>query len=154
MRTHPSHSGRTTLKRCLRCMWDIPENRSVFNRVWRIGLPVRSAALKPYILHGQYLICPHPLSDTLGISRKHSRSVLYMRYHVALYVTIKIRRKKRLAYNHFTSFTLKWERETSRSLPREVKDDVIIYRVADGAFKGLTTITEVLTIKLSNRREL
>ncbi|KAJ5466809.1 hypothetical protein N7475_004561, partial [Penicillium sp. IBT 31633x] len=31
---------------------------------------------------------------------------------------------------------------------------VIIYRVADNTFKGLTTITKVLTIKLPNRREL
>ncbi|KAJ5159062.1 uncharacterized protein N7500_008713 [Penicillium coprophilum] len=31
---------------------------------------------------------------------------------------------------------------------------VIVYRVADSAFKGLTTITEVLTVKLPNGREL
>ncbi|CAG8151922.1 unnamed protein product [Penicillium nalgiovense] len=31
------------------------------------------------------------------------------------------------ACNHFTSFTSKWERETSQSLPKEVKDDVLNY---------------------------
>ncbi|KAJ5265413.1 hypothetical protein N7524_006431, partial [Penicillium chrysogenum] len=159
------------------------------------------------------------------ISRKHSRSVSYVRYHVALHVTIKTRRKKRrISRNesidpnfpnlpiptpkllklfvefYIKSFTSKWERETSQSLPKEVKDDyirteltveyklpikprerflvngkdiayllrhlfvdnyhdyiykrVIVYRVADSAFKGLATITEVLTVKPPNGREL
>ncbi|KAJ5521639.1 hypothetical protein N7527_005754 [Penicillium freii] len=78
----------------------------------------------------------------------------------------------------------KKERETSRSLSKEVKDDprerflvngkdidyllrylfvdnyydyiykrVIVYRVADSAFKGFTTITEVLTAKLLKGRD-
>ncbi|KAJ5857853.1 hypothetical protein N7455_008747 [Penicillium solitum] len=88
---------------------------------------------------------------------------------------------QRSAYGHFTSFTSKWERETSRSLSKEVKDDprerflvngkdidyllrylfvddyhdyVIVYRVADGTFKGLATVTEVLTVKPPKGREM
>ncbi|KAJ5783459.1 uncharacterized protein N7518_009136, partial [Penicillium psychrosexuale] len=90
--------------------------------------------------------------------------------------------------NQITSFISKWERETSRSLPKEIKEDVlnprerflvngkdidyllqrlfidnchdyihervIVYRVADSAFKGLATIIEVLTVKLPKGREI
>ncbi|KAJ5821836.1 uncharacterized protein N7525_011120, partial [Penicillium rubens] len=138
------------------------------------------------------------------ISRKHSRSVSHVRYHVALYVTIKTRRKKRrISYNEstnpnfpnlpiptpkllklFVEFYIKsTELIAEYKLPIKPKERflvngkdiayllrylfidnyydyiykrarVIVYRVADSAFKGLTTITEVLTVKLPNGREL
>ncbi|KAJ5522474.1 hypothetical protein N7527_006589 [Penicillium freii] len=68
-----------------------------------------------------------------------------------------------------------FERKTSRSLSKEVKDDVlnirdsiylfielttnkknkiIVYRVADSTFKGLTTIIEILIAKLLKGKEL
>ncbi|KAJ5153989.1 uncharacterized protein N7500_009428, partial [Penicillium coprophilum] len=241
------------------------------HRVWKTGLPVRSAVLKPHILHGQYSMCPQHPSGTLGskkiqiaysrgasltlqerlaraISRgftrdyqdekekkgntichpklapatleKYNPSLGFDRFWFLIISRWRISRNESIDPNFpnlpiptpellklFAEFyiklykklpfTSKWERETSQSLPKEVKDDVlnirdyklctkprewflvnrkdiayllrhlfmddyhdyiykrvIVYRVADSAFKGLATMTKVLTAKPPNRREL
>jgi hypothetical protein len=45
---------------------------------------------------------------------------------------------QKTACHNFTSFTSKWERETSRTLPRQVKDDVLNVRpLQEGYFVAI-----------------
>ncbi|KAJ5714395.1 uncharacterized protein N7483_011576 [Penicillium malachiteum] len=79
---------------------------------------------------------------------------------------------QKTACQNFINFTSRWERETSRSLPNQdgaIKTTniykeylilglnfvfwVIVYGVADGAFKGLNTVADVLVVRPLEGRE-
>ncbi|KAJ5922831.1 hypothetical protein N7516_010534, partial [Penicillium verrucosum] len=73
------------------------------------------------------------------ISRNHFRSDSHVLYYVALYE----KEGNTIYYLKLAPTTLE-----------KYGYIIIVYRIANSTFKGLTTITEVLIVKLLKRREL